>query len=116
MEREHEEAMRADYTTYTELGRQMLRPSTSAAEIQAIDMQQQIVADRWEFGPRAQHWQYLEDADEDWKRSPKVMARMLDNIDHSGGAGVSDVQRRSPEQARQLTGNDRPQPRIERGR
>ncbi|WP_406272524.1 hypothetical protein OH799_32930 [Nocardia sp. NBC_00881] len=116
MEREHEEAMRADYSTYAELGRQMFRPSTSEAEIQLIDMQQQVLADRWESGPHAQHWQYLDDAHEDWKRSPKVMVRMLADIDHNGGAGVSGVQRRSLEQARQLTGNDRPRPQVERGR
>src|SRR5262245_36006376 len=43
MQREHEEAMRADFTTYVELGRQMDRSSTSEAEIQVLDMQQQVV-------------------------------------------------------------------------
>ncbi|WP_040698934.1 hypothetical protein [Nocardia vinacea] len=118
MEREHEEAMRADFTTYVELGRQMYRPSTSEAEIQLLDMQQQVVADRWESGPHAEHWNYLEDAREDWRRAPDTMRRFLDNVDHNGGYGLTEIQRRSQEQARDLTTQDRPRTRsrVERGR
>ncbi|MFD0362731.1 hypothetical protein ACFQZZ_14905 [Nocardia sp. GCM10030253] len=116
MEKEHEEAMRTDYTTYVELGRQMYQPSTSDAEIQLIDLQQQILADRWEAGPHAEHWNYLDDAHEDWRRAPDTMRRFMDNIDHNDGYGVSEVERRSQQQARTLTDHDRPRPGIERGR
>ncbi|MBF6296820.1 hypothetical protein IU459_04580 [Nocardia amamiensis] len=106
MEREHEEAMRADFTTYAELERQMFRPSVTEYEIQLIDVRQHELAGRWESGPHAEHWRYLSDAYEDWRQAPDTMFRILDNIDHNGGEGVTDLQHRSLRQAGQLAGRN----------
>lgn len=122
MEREHEEAMRTDYTTYAELGRQMHRPSTNEAEIQLIDLQQQIVADRWETGPHANHWGYLDGAHEGWRADPELMQRRLHGMEYAEGngyePGLTDVELRSQEQARDLAAQARPRSRsrIERSR
>ncbi|MGK8559557.1 hypothetical protein [Nocardia gipuzkoensis] len=106
MEREHEEAMRADFTTYAELERQMFRPSVTEYEIELIDMRQHELAGRWESGPHAEHWRYLNDAYEDWRRSPDTMLRLVDNLAHNGGEGATEVERRSLLQAGQLAVRD----------
>ncbi|QIS13644.1 hypothetical protein [Nocardia arthritidis] len=116
MEREHEEAMRADYEQYHQLGRAMYADGVTDTDIDRLDQQRGEVARRWEAGPHAEHWAYLSDAADDWQRAPKVMGRMLDNIDHNDGYGVTEVEYRSQQQARQLTGNDRSRPRIQRER
>ncbi|MGW0247982.1 hypothetical protein ACWDYH_15250 [Nocardia goodfellowii] len=110
MEREHEEAMRTDFTTYSELGQQMSRPSVTDREIQYLDLERQFVAERWEAGPHAEHWNYLEEAYRDFDERPDTMRRFCDNLDHNDGFGLTDVQRRSLEQARTLTEASRHRP------
>ncbi|MEV0294224.1 hypothetical protein [Nocardia sp. NPDC050710] len=116
MEREHEEAMRADFAEQVDLERKAYRPGVTDADIDAIFGQRDEIEKRWDRGPHAEHWGYLSDAYDDWSRSPETMRRFQENVDYNGGYGLTDVQRRSQEQARTLTRNDRPRPRIERGR
>ncbi|MBF6272287.1 MULTISPECIES: hypothetical protein [Nocardia] len=107
MQREHEEAMRADFATYTDLERKMARPRVTSYEIQLCDMKRHALAERWETGPHADHWAFLEDAYHDWRRNPETMERFRADIAHNleldGHVGLSDVQLRSLEQARTLT-------------
>ncbi|MBH0775056.1 hypothetical protein [Nocardia bovistercoris] len=120
MHSEHEDHMRAEYDTYYRLGRDMFEAGTEA-EIDRMEDQQSEIARRWQQGPHAEHWNYLADAEHDWEHAPDTMRRFMDNVafnreHHTGLAALTDVQVRSQEQARELTGNDRPQPRRERGR
>ncbi|WP_216916364.1 hypothetical protein [Nocardia noduli] len=122
MHAEHEDHMRAEFETFYRLGRDMFEVG-SEAEIDRIDSQRGEIARRWEDGPHAEHWAYLEDAEHDWQRTPDTMTRFMDNVafnrEHQTGlAELTDVQLRSQEQARHLTGNDRPRPRQrpQRGR
>ncbi|MEV6388897.1 hypothetical protein [Nocardia xishanensis] len=119
MQHEHEEAMRAEYDQHHRLTEAMFADGITDADIDRVDAQRVEIEKRWEAGPHAEHWDYLSDAHEDWRRSPKVMHRMLADADHNGpGYGLTDIERRSQEQARQLTGHDRPRPhpQVERGR
>ncbi|MGY1946164.1 hypothetical protein [Nocardia asiatica] len=106
MEREHEEAMRTEFAEYTKLTEQMYRPDATDTDIDRITQQRSEIGQRWGEGPHAEHWSYLSDAYEDWRQAPDTMLRFLDNIDHNGGEGVTDVQHRSLRQAGQLAGRD----------
>ncbi|WP_431963283.1 hypothetical protein [Nocardia sp. bgisy134] len=108
MQREHEEAMRVDYAEHDRLSRAMFADGVTDTDIDRIDQQRITIEQRWRSGPHVEHWDYLSDAHEDWRGSPKVMHRLLADVDHNGGAGMTDVEHRSQQQARQLTGNDRP--------
>ncbi|MGK8487101.1 hypothetical protein [Nocardia asiatica] len=106
MEREHEQAMRVEFARYTQLGEDMYRPGTTDAEFDRMVEQRRETDQRWGEGPHAEHWSYLTDAYEDWRQAPDTMFRFLDNIDHNGGFGVTDLQNRSLRQAGQLAGRD----------
>ncbi|WP_406237520.1 hypothetical protein [Nocardia sp. NBC_01009] len=116
MQREHEEAMRLDFQQHYQLGRDMYGPGVTEADIERLDVDRVDIEKRWRSGPHAEHWNYLEDAQSDWQRAPKTMSRFMEDVDHNGGHGLTEIQRRSQEQARELTGNDRTRPRIERER
>ncbi|WP_433629114.1 hypothetical protein [Nocardia sp. CA-120079] len=116
MEREHEEAMRADYQQHYQLGLDMFRDRITETDIERLDSDRIEIEKRWQDGPHTEQWAYLSDAQHDWERSPATMSRFMENVDHNGGYGLTDIQRRSQQQARELTGNDRPRPRIQRGR
>ncbi|MGN2640601.1 hypothetical protein ACTD5D_31415 [Nocardia takedensis] len=120
MHREHEDHMRGEYEQYHRLEQDMYQAETDA-EIDRISAQCEKIARRWQDGPHAEHWAFLGDALEDWRRAPKVMHRVMDDIAHeratTGTSKFTDVQVRSQEQAQALTGNDRPRPtRPQRGR
>lgn len=107
MQREHEEAMRADFTARIELGNQRLAPGVTEADFDRIEARTGEIDRRWETGPYAEQWEFLNDAHHDWSHSPAVMERMRADIAHNqqagGGVGFSEVQLRSLEQARILT-------------
>ncbi|MET7770185.1 hypothetical protein [Nocardia sp. NPDC005366] len=112
--------MRGEYEVFYRLGREMFEVDTDA-EIDRIDQQRWEIARRWQGGPHAEHWNYLEDAFHDWQRAPGTMCRFMDNVAfnrerQTGLSELSDVQLRSQEQARALTGNDRPHQHPQRGR
>ncbi|MFG3621501.1 hypothetical protein [Nocardia sp. NPDC047654] len=106
MEREHEEAMRIEFVRYTQLGEDRYRPDATANDRDRITAQLRETDQQWADGPHAEHWSYLSDAYEDWRQAPDTMFRFLDNIDHNGGFGVTDIQHRSLRQAGQLAGRD----------
>lgn len=105
MQREHEEAMRADYDRHADLSDQretgLSHPDSTMTEEQldAIGSQQRELNQRWANGPHAEHWQYLSDAHDDWQQAPKTMRRMRENIAHNGGDFVTDIESRSQDQA-----------------
>lgn len=108
MQREHEEAMRADFDRLVNLSDQMetgiTHPDSTMTDEQivAIDAQQQELETRWTGGPHAQHWQYLSDAHQDWRQAPDTMRRFAENTAHEGGCGLTDIEARSQRQAADL--------------
>lgn len=108
MQREHEEMMRDDFSRYVDLADQIrqgiTRPDNpiTTDQLDAIDAEQDALRDRWRGGPHAEHWNYLSDAHDDWKRAPETMARMREDIAHNGGAGVTEIEERSQAQAAAL--------------
>ncbi|MFC8385840.1 hypothetical protein [Nocardia sp. NPDC057272] len=108
MQREHEEAMRADFDRHADLSDQMetgvTHPDSTMTDEQilAIDAQQQELEQRWAGGPHAEHWQYLSDAHDDWRQAPDTMRRMHENIAHNDGCFVTDIESRSQDQAASL--------------
>ena|SRR6266568_2689921 len=111
MEREHEEAMRREFTDRVELGRNMVRPSVTDTELDQIEQQRREVDQRWRSGPHAEHWGYLDQAYRDWRDRPDTMARFVETVayERSQGwdRGMTNVQFRSQEQACRLTAPDR---------
>ena len=107
MQREHEEAMRAEFSERIELENKRFDPSTTDADLDRIWDRTSEINQRWAGGPHAEHWEFLNDAHHDWKRSPETMERFRADIAHnqeiSGHVGLSDIQLRSLEQARDLT-------------
>ncbi|MGK8525161.1 hypothetical protein ACRS6B_28130 [Nocardia asteroides] len=95
MEREHEEAMRIEFARYTQLGEDMQQPTATDADCDRITAQRREIGQRWADGPHAEHWGYLDDAYEDWRRSPEPMFRLVDNIVYNDGAGATELQYRS---------------------
>jgi len=108
MQREHEEAMRADFDRYVDLSDQKTygliqrEDPITAEQLDAIATEREIIADRWREGPHAEHWGYLDDAHHDWREAPDTMRRMREDIAHNGGFGVTEIQTRSLDQAATL--------------
>ncbi|MFC9434008.1 hypothetical protein [Nocardia sp. NPDC057030] len=109
MEREHEEAMRADFARW-----QAMLDNTFPIETET-ELEERTRADetelRWSDGPYSAYWNYLNDAYEDWQRRPETMGRFLDSVDEDRAAGhfvgVTGVEYRSQLQARDLTAAER---------
>ncbi|MEV6361327.1 hypothetical protein [Nocardia asteroides] len=105
MQREHEEAMRADFDQLIDLSDQrthgLIRRDNpiTGEQVTAISNQQEAIQDRWREGPHAEHWGYLEDAHHDWRHAPDTMRRMREDIAANGGFGVTDIEARSLKQA-----------------
>lgn len=107
MEREHEEAMRADFTARTRLIASATDDGVTEAKIDQIFTDAAKIAERWTAGPHREQWQFLSDAEQDWRERPDTMRRFLDNVEHNRAQGwdgdLDEVQRRSLYQARELT-------------
>ncbi|WP_280359239.1 hypothetical protein [Nocardia otitidiscaviarum] len=107
MHHEHEEAMRADFTTRTDLTARAYHDAVTDTQLDEIYTQTRAIDDRWGSGPHADQWQFLSDAHQDWRDRPDTMTRFLDNVEHNRAkgydGGIDDVQRRSLYQARELT-------------
>lgn len=116
MEREHEEAMRAEFVELNVMAQRAYADDTTEAEIDRFFIEGEKTDQRWYSGPHAAEWGYLRDAFSDWHRAPGTMHRLLADVEHNGGYGMSEVQYRSQLQARELTGNDRPRPEREQQR
>ncbi|WP_306359519.1 hypothetical protein [Nocardia sp. CC227C] len=125
MEREHEEAMRTEFAAQAERWRTAYEPGVTEAKLDEIYRTASECDQRWQTGPHAEHWQYLTDAYSDWRARPDTMNRLLDDVEHNRAqgwdGGVTDIQRRSLHQTRDLAHWERSQqrthrPGIERGR
>ncbi|WP_405180256.1 hypothetical protein OG225_02645 [Nocardia sp. NBC_01377] len=115
---EHEDHMRADYDTAYRLEGELFEVR-DRAEIARIGGEREQIAQRWADGPHAEQWGYLEQAHRDWRWTPNAMRRFVEGDEFNrarAGSELTDVQLRSQEQARRLTGNDRPRQRPQRGR
>ncbi|QLY33969.1 hypothetical protein H0264_18590 [Nocardia huaxiensis] len=115
MEREHEEAMRADFRERTALQLSGYQPGVTEDQIDQIYGKVRQIDDRWTAGPHASRWQYLSDAYDDFSDRPETMDRFLDNIEFNRAqgwdGGLDEVQRRSLYQAKELTEPQRVRPR-----
>ncbi|MFE9323538.1 hypothetical protein ACIHDR_19485 [Nocardia sp. NPDC052278] len=106
MEREHEDAMRADFADAERINAEAFR-DYRAGRCSEVEFQQRInqyadIDDRWMDGPHREQWVYLRYACDDWQLKPKAMQRKLAATDTSpaeASANVSDVERRSLVQA-----------------
>ncbi|MFF0495758.1 hypothetical protein ACFYU5_05085 [Nocardia aobensis] len=107
MQREHEEAMRAEFAERVSLENKRLDPATTDAELDRIWERTSDINERWAAGPHAEQWEFLNDAYYDWQRSPQVMERVRADLAHNQAqgdpGGFDEVQMRSIEQTRQLT-------------
>ncbi|WP_378736702.1 hypothetical protein [Nocardia brasiliensis] len=110
MEREHEEAMRADFAELVRLRHEVFHAEDSgqpAAEIDRLDYQRYDIDTRWMKSPHHTEWGYLHTAYNDWVRAPHATRRFLDWVEHYRELGheqVTEVEQRSLEQARELAG------------
>src|SRR6476469_3282747 len=107
MEREHEDAMRADFADAERINAEAFRDYRAGrctdAEFQQRIEQFAAIDDRWMDGPHREQWVYLRNACDDWHHKPDQMQRKLAAANTSRGeasTNVSDVERRSLEQAR----------------
>ncbi|MGN2634590.1 hypothetical protein ACTD5D_30965 [Nocardia takedensis] len=113
MHREHEDHMRGDYDTFHRLGGELFE-TNDRPEIARIAAQRREIVARWENGPHAEQWAYLAQAQRDWRWTPNTMRRYLDGDAYNrprAATELTEVQLRSHEQARRLTGYPRrPEP------
>ncbi|MFE3195021.1 hypothetical protein ACFXHA_38865 [Nocardia sp. NPDC059240] len=117
MHREHEELMRREFFEQAQLGRTQAQ-TRSDYQYERLAVARAEYDDRWLAGPHADQWAFLSASYDDWQRAPKTMAKFMDNLDriraHPGfDFTVTDVQRRSLEQARDLVTIDHTRPPAE---
>lgn len=108
MEKEHEEMLRTGFAAYIQIGQEALVAETDA-QIDDLYEREQSMAQQWNDGPHAEHWQFLQDTYHDFQRAPGTMVRFMDNVDHNDGYGLTDVQRRSVVQVAEMTLPEPPQ-------
>ncbi|WP_327114179.1 hypothetical protein OHB12_33720 [Nocardia sp. NBC_01730] len=101
--------MRADFARMQEIRDNMPHVQTAEERYQ-LSNQADAIDQRWggQLSDERETWQYLQDAHDDWKRSPEVMCRFHEqiNIDQAAGlCGLSGTEWRSQQQARELTGH-----------
>lgn len=98
MNPEHEEAMRRDFARFAELSAAADR-ARAGVERPRILRARNAIGQRWEDGPHADQWRYLEMAHWQWANNPAALARSLDRLDRGEPAwferGLTDVQHRS---------------------
>lgn len=107
MQREHEEAMRADFARVADLKAEvssgLIDPSEQAYQ-QRFETRR--LAESWQQGPHAEHWNFLDDVHEMWTRQPVEAARLAHFAERDSWRGITDIQRRSHVQAAQLAMRD----------
>ncbi|MBV7702351.1 hypothetical protein NOVA_06170 [Nocardia nova] len=109
IENPEEVLMRADFDRAKDLHTQALN-AREYDEYMRLSAEADRIGDRWaerddEFGAE---WQYLCDSYEDWNSAPETMTRFHERVtadEAEGFYGMSDMQRRSQQQARELTGH-----------
>lgn len=102
--------MRADFDRMLDLHNQAWNADANGEQWRRLSDESHHIHERWaarddELGAE---WQYLNDAHEDWTRSPETMTRFHDRIAADEAEDVyvlTDMQRRSQQQARQITGH-----------
>ncbi|WP_306359518.1 hypothetical protein [Nocardia sp. CC227C] len=110
MHHEHEEAMRAEFSDCIALSWQTLR-ADPAVHVDGIQARVNEYDQRWQSGPHAREWNFLCAAYTDWRDYPEDTAKLVADIDaHRDvyhGAGFTDTQRRSLDQARNIANEER---------
>ncbi|MEU7141710.1 hypothetical protein ABZ942_19825 [Nocardia sp. NPDC046473] len=114
MEREHEEAMRVDFAEHTRLNAELFHAEYLDrwdADTDEQARQRDQIHERWSASPHAEQWNYLRKAHHGWGLHPDRTRQFMDWVEHYRDLGhdqVTDVQRRSLEQARELAGETFP--------
>ncbi|MFD6357266.1 hypothetical protein ACFXO9_27170 [Nocardia tengchongensis] len=111
MHSEHEEAMRFDFHDRVTLSWAAMWPGVTDVEAAEIDRRVSEYDQRWTQGPHAQEWEFLHAAYADWREQPDKMRKFTDDLDvHPGvwaAGGLTDLQRRSLDQARNIAHEER---------
>ncbi|WP_280359241.1 hypothetical protein [Nocardia otitidiscaviarum] len=111
MHPEHEEAMRWDFNDRVAMSWKALWPGVTRADADEIDRRVSEYDQRWQAGPHAHEWAFLHAAYIDWRDRPDQMRHFVADItanptiyrDH----GLTDVQRRSLDQAHNIASEER---------
>ncbi|QLY33968.1 hypothetical protein H0264_18585 [Nocardia huaxiensis] len=108
---EHEEAMRADFHDRFAETLKTLLPNISDAQRAQCAARIAEYEQRWHAGPYAQEWEFLHAAYADFRDHPQEMARFAADLDANRelwkGNGLTDVMRRSVDQARTIAAEER---------
>ncbi|MBF6325876.1 hypothetical protein IU451_25590 [Nocardia cyriacigeorgica] len=114
-----EHLMRLDFAAVHDL-RSATSTAASEDEIDRLLRLASVIVAHWRSHEQlSSAWAYLEDAVDDWRRSPVAMQHLLDNLEFNtettGDPGLPSMQVRSIYHARELTGNGVWQPRANPG-
>ncbi|MGW4125871.1 hypothetical protein [Nocardia sp. NPDC004711] len=111
MHSEHEEAMRFDFQDRVALSWKALQPGVTDAQISEIECRMSEYDQRWQAGPHAMEWDFLHAAYTDWRDQPQLMAKFAEDLRVNptvyADYGLTDVQRRSLDQARTIAHEQR---------
>ncbi|MFE3958598.1 hypothetical protein ACFXPS_31045 [Nocardia sp. NPDC059091] len=106
MYREHEEAMRSEFYERVGIGLTALAPGITDGQADEIYRRVGEFDRRWLSGPHAQEWAFLDAAYTDWRDQPQLMAKFVEDLRVNPTVyvdyGLTDVQRRSLDQARTI--------------
>ncbi|WP_067704481.1 hypothetical protein [Nocardia jejuensis] len=103
MHKEHEEAMRSDFSDRFGESLKALWPGLSTIEVTEIDRRVSEYDHRWTEGPYAMEWEFLHACYRDWRDRPVEMRVFAEDVRAYPGVytanGLTEVARRSIDQA-----------------
>ncbi|MEV6101458.1 hypothetical protein [Nocardia sp. NPDC051981] len=111
MHREHEEAMRSDFSERIGISLTALAPGLTDDQADEIYRRVGEFDQRWLSGPHAQEWAFLHAAYTDWRDQPEAMAKLVADVRANPGMyadhGLTDIQSRSLDQAHNIAREER---------
>ncbi|MFB8001546.1 hypothetical protein [Nocardia sp. NPDC056000] len=111
MHAEHEEAMRSDFHDCIALSWKAWRPGITSTESDGIYRAVDDYDTRWSQGPYGREWDFLCASYKDWRDLPHDMDKFAQDVranpDKYTEFGVTEVQRRSIDQAENIVREER---------
>ncbi|WP_458686409.1 hypothetical protein [Nocardia tengchongensis] len=111
MHSEHEEAMRWEFRDCIAMSWKALRPGVTGTEAEEIACGIAEYDQRWQSGPHAREWNFLCAAYSDWREQPENMRKLAEDLRINptvyADGGMTEVQRRSLDQARNIAHEER---------
>ncbi|MEV6100662.1 hypothetical protein [Nocardia sp. NPDC051981] len=111
MHREHEEAMRADFSDRVAISLNALAPGVTDDQVDEIRRRVAEYDQRWQSGPHAQEWAFLHAAYTDWRDYPEDMRIFVEDLRTNptvyADYGPTEVQLRSLNQAHNIAREQR---------